>query len=263
MGGAILHGLLASGIAIDGGVRVSDQWSARVTELDGLPGVVGFDGAADPAANVKAVTGAKIVILAVKPNQLRDLLAEIGTGLGQETTVISIAAGVPTVAIEEALPDGTAVVRVMPNAPARVRNGVTGIAAGSHATSADLDRARLLFGTVGDVLVVPEDRIDALTSISGSGPAYVFYFIEKLTEAAIARGFDQADADLLVQGTFRGAVDLLVQTKETPEALRAQVTSPGGTTQAAVAVLESAGIGAVLDAATEAAVVRAAELARG
>ncbi|MFT4230968.1 MAG: pyrroline-5-carboxylate reductase [Microbacterium sp.] len=263
MGGAILRGLLDSGIRIQGGIRISDQWSERVTELSRHPEVTGFDGAADPDANRRAVDGAGVVIVAVKPHQLRDLLTEIGDALGDAVTVISIAAGVPTSVLEAHLPERVAVVRVMPNSPARVRAGVTGIAPGARATERDLERATALFETVGEVLVVPEERIDALTSISGSGPAYVFHFIERFTEAARARGFSDEDARLLVEGTVRGAVELLAATGETPAALRAQVTSPGGTTQAALEVLDAADVGSILDAATHAAVVRAAELASG
>lgn len=262
MGGAILHGLIESGIGIRGGIRISDQWSERVAELSALhDGIRGFDGAVDPDANRHAVEGAGIVIVAVKPHQIRDLLTQIGDALEHGVTVVSIAAGVPTSVLEEHLPAHAAVVRVMPNSPARVRSGVTGVAAGSRAGEQDLDRATALFSTVGDVLVVAEDRLDALTSISGSGPAYVFQFIEKFTEAALARGFSAEDAKLLVEGTVRGAVDLLTATGENPETLRVQVTSPGGTTQAALEVLEASDIGGILDRATRAAEVRAEELA--
>ncbi len=261
MGGAIVHGLVESGIRIDGGIRVSDQWSERVSQLSEHPTITGFDGAADPDANRRAVEGAGIVLLAVKPQQLRDLLAEVGGAIGQGTTVVSIAAGVPTSVIEQHLPDGVAVVRVMPNSPARVRAGVTGIAPGSRAGEVDLNRARALFSTIGDVLVVDEDRIDALTSISGSGPAYVFRFIESFTAAAIARGFSEGDAKLLVEGTVRGSVELLTATGEEPETLRIQVTSPGGTTQAALEVMDVADIDGIMDRATRAAVTRAEELA--
>ena len=184
------------------------------------PGIKGFDGTADPDANRHAVEGAGIVIVAVKPHQIREVLTEIGDALDDGVTVVSIAAGVPTGVLEERLPERAAVVRVMPNSPARVRSGVTGIAAGSRAGQQDLDRATALFSTVGDVLVVDEDRIDALTSISGSGPAYVFHLIEKFIEAARARGFSAEDATLLVEGTVRGAVELLTATGETPETLR-------------------------------------------
>lgn len=263
MGGSIVHGLVDSGVQIDGGIRVSDQWSERVAQLAEKPAVTGFDGGADPGANLHAVEGAGIVILAVKPQQLRDLLTEIGDAITPGTTVMSIAAGVPTDVIEQHLPQGIAVVRVMPNSPARVRAGVTGIVAGSRAGAVDLERAKTLFSTIGEVLVVDEDRIDALTSISGSGPAYLFRFVEAFHAAALARGFSDAEAKLLVEGTVRGAVDVLTQTGETPEALRIQVTSPGGTTQAALEVIDAAGIDAILDRATEAAVIRAGELAAG
>ena len=162
----------------------------------------------------------------------------------------------------EALVPGV-VLRAMPNTPAVVNRGVTGIAAGSRSTPGDLELARRLFETVGTVLTVPEDKIDALSTISGSGPAYVFYLIEELTRTAIGMGFSAEDAATMVNGTFLGATGLLVRSGVDPAELRRRVTSPKGTTERAIAVLQEANLGELFDRATAAALARAAEIAAG
>lgn len=263
MGSAILQGLVDSGLSIQGGIRIADSWPDRVAELASLPGVVGFDGSADPAANTRAAAEAGVVILAVKPQQLMALLDELHDAIRPGTTVISIAAGVTTAAIEARLPEHAAVIRVMPNSPARVGRGVTGVAAGSRATQRDVDVALAVFATVGSVFPVAEDMIDPVTGISGSGPAYVFYFVEALAQAALNRGFDAEQARILAHGTFSGAIALMEESGGEPEELRRQVTSPGGTTQAAIEVFDAAGLKGIVDAATAAAVARAEELAAG
>lgn len=149
----------------------------------------------------------------------------------------------------------------MPNTPALVGKGVSGISAGSRAMVTEVNLAETLFKTVGSVLIIPESQIDEVTSISGSGPAYVFYLIEQLTAVAENKGFTPEHAALLVNGTFRGASELLAGSDRTPQELRQLVTSPKGTTAAAVSVLEESGIGAIFEKATEAAVRRAKELA--
>ncbi|MFT4211946.1 MAG: pyrroline-5-carboxylate reductase [Microbacterium sp.] len=261
MGGAILQGLLDSDLDIEGGIRIADSWPDRIAELSRATGVTGYDGATDPDANARAVDGARVVIAAVKPHQMAELLDQIRPSLGPDTVLISIAAGVPTSAIESRLPDRVAVVRVMPNSPARVGQAVTGVAAGSRARPSHVRVAMTLCATIGTAVAVPEEMLDPLTSISGSGPAYVFLFIEALIAAARERGFDADTARLLVVGTFRGAIALMETTGSDPAALREQVTSPGGTTQAALDVFATRGLGDIVDAATVAAVERAHELA--
>jgi pyrroline-5-carboxylate reductase len=149
----------------------------------------------------------------------------------------------------------------MPNTPAVVGRAVTGLAAGSRSKPADVALARSLFETVGTVLEVPESKIDALSTISGSGPAYVFYFIEELTRTAIDLGFTAEEAATMVNGTFLGAAELLVESGVDPAELRRRVTSPHGTTERAIAVMESAGLKDMFDRATAAALARAKELA--
>jgi pyrroline-5-carboxylate reductase len=156
----------------------------------------------------------------------------------------------------------------MPNTPAVVGLAVTGLAAGSRSSEADLALARRVFEVVGDVVVVPEEQIDALSTISGSGPAYVFYLVEQLQEAAVALGFTPAQAATLVQGTFRGASELLAASDllpadEAPAELRRRVTSPGGTTERAVAELAEGGLRELFERATQAALARNREIAAG
>ena len=164
---------------------------------------------------------------------------------------------------EELLPVSVAVVRSMPNTPAIVGKAVTGVSAGTRSSSEQVALVRELFETVGTVVEVPESQLDALSTISGSGPAYVFYLIEQLTAAAISKGFTPEQAAELVEGTFIGAAALLDASDATPEQLRIQVTSPKGTTERAVAVLQDADLESVFDRATDAALARARELAAG
>src|SRR5690606_9336959 len=199
-------------------------------------------------------------IAAVKPAMIFDLLREIATALEPGAILISVAAGVTTATMEEALPSSIVVLRAMPNTPAHVGLGVTGISAGSRATDADLTLATQLFSTVGSVIVLNEDRINALSAISGSGPAYVFLFMEKFTAAAQRLGFSETEARTMVAQTFRGASELLATSGATPTELRRQVTSPKGTTERAIAVLDQAGIDDLFERAAAAAIERALEL---
>src|SRR6185312_2237023 len=165
--------------------------------------------------------------------------------------------------IESILPESVSVLRAMPNTPAIVGRGVTGLSAGTRSSAADLALASALFGTVGDVVVVPEEKIDALSTISGSGPAYVFYLIEELTRTAVDLGFSESEAATMVNGTFLGAAELLVSSRQSPQELRRQVTSPKGTTERAIAELEKGELKALFDRAAAAALARAKELAAG
>jgi pyrroline-5-carboxylate reductase len=260
MGGAILAGLLGPDVEIEGGVRVTNRSVAKAEAL-ARPGVTSLATDAVPDANPKAVAGARIVIVGVKPVMVPDLLREIAGALEPDAIVVSVAAGV-TVATMEALVPGV-VLRGMPNTPSLVGKGVTGLAAGTRASADDLALVERLFATVGDVIVVPEDRIDALSTISGSGPAYVYFLIEQLTKTAMDLGFSSAEADTMVQGTFIGAAALLEASQDSPAELRRRVTSPKGTTERAVAALEEADLSAVFGRATAAALARSRELAAG
>jgi len=190
------------------------------------------------------------------------VLDEIADALDSSALVVSVAAGVTTQTMEAHLPGGQAVVRTMPNTPATIGRAVTGIAGGTRTSATDLDLAVQLFETVGDVLVIEEEAIDALGSISGSGPAYVFYFIEQLVAVAQEKGFTREQAEIMVTGTFRGAIELLDASGESPAELRRRVTSPGGSTERAIAVFDDADLHAVFTSATNAAVERQREMGR-
>jgi pyrroline-5-carboxylate reductase len=263
MNGAILGGLLQPGVEVDGDVRVTTRSAASATTLGERDGVTASSVEEDADANRRAVRGARVVIVGVKPHMVPDLLREIADDLDPGALVISVAAGVTIATFESLLPEQVAVLRSMPNTPSLVGRGVTGLAAGTRSTPEDLAVARAVFATVGDVVEVPEERIDALSTISGSGPAYVFLLIEELTRTAEAKGFTPDEARVLVQGTFRGAVELLAASDDEPAQLRRRVTSPKGTTERAVEVLQAADLSGLFDRATDAALARARELAAG
>ena len=262
MGGAILHGLVASGLA-SGGVTATNRSRAKADELAGLAGVTSIALEHQKTGNVDAASSADIVLIGVKPAMVPDLLREIAPSLRAGTIVVSLAAGVTIETFESILGAEVAVLRSMPNTPSLVGRGVTGLAAGTHADAAAVAVVRRLFETVGTVVEVPESQIDALSTISGSGPAYFFLVVEEFTKAAVGKGFSQADARLMAEQTFIGAAALLEASGEDPAELRRRVTSPKGTTERAVAVLHDARLDDVFAEATDAALARAAELARG
>ena len=262
MGGAIARGLSRSGLAA-GGVTTTNRSLAKAAELDGLAGVTSVALEADPAGNTDAAAAAGVVLVGVKPVMVPDLLRENAPALRPGTIVVSLAAGVTIATFEEILGDGVAVLRSMPNTPALVGRGVTGLAAGSHADAAAVATVRRLFETVGTVVEVPESEIDALSTISGSGPAYFFLLVEEFTKAAVAKGFAQPEARLMAEQTFIGAAALLEASGDDPAELRRRVTSPKGTTERAIAVLQDARLDDVFAEATDAALARAKELAAG
>lgn len=261
MGRAVLSGLTAPGVTVVGGIRVTNRTAARAAELAGIPGVTAYSTEEDASANGLAVDGAELVIVAVKPAMVPDLLREIAPSLTPGAVVVSVAAGVTVATFESLLPRTVSVVRSMPNTPAVVRKAVTGISPGTRSTPDDLAQVRALFETVGEVVEVPESQLDALSTISGSGPAYVFLLIEALTSAAIGKGFTPEQARTLVNGTFLGAAELLAESGEDPAELRRRVTSPKGTTERAIEVLAAADLPALFTRATDAALARARELA--
>lgn len=257
MGGAILSGLCQPGVTTGGLVATTrSESSAALLRRDGVE-VISLE--SDPQANVKAVQDADIIVLGVKPYAILELLGELASHAKPDAVVVSIAAGI-TVPSMEALWPG-AVVRAMPNTPSQVGRGVTGMSTGSAVSSAQRESVRAMFQTVGAVIDVAEAQINALSALSGSGPAYVYLLIERFLEVATAHGFSDADAKVMVQGTFSGAMALLEQSGETPAALRAAVTSPGGTTEFALKVFAEADLTRVIHSAVAAAVARAEELA--
>ncbi len=260
MGRAIVAGLLTPNVDVQGGVRVTNRSVDRAADFDAETRVTAFTTGNNPNANREAVAGASIVVIGVKPAMVTDVLDEIADALDPSALIVSVAAGVTTRTMEAHLPGGHAVVRTMPNTPATIGRAVTGLSGGSRVTPEDLDVAVRLFETVGDVLVIEEDQIDALGSLSGSGPAYVFYFIEQFMRVAEEKGFTRAQADLMVRGTFRGAIDLLDASGETPQELRRRVTSPGGSTERAIALFDDADVHHIFTLATDAAVARQREM---
>ena len=263
MGGAILQGVVASGIPVDGGIVATNRTAEKTATLQGLEDVTAISLEETPEGNRDAAASARIVLIGVKPHMVPDLLREIAPVLREDSIVVSLAAGVTLTTFAEGLGEHVRVIRSMPNTPSTVGKGVTGLAAGEAASDDDLALVRRLFELVGAVVEVPEDKIDALSTISGSGPAYVFLLIEELTKAAIAKGFDEADARLMTEQTFIGATALLAASGEEPAELRRRVTSPKGTTERAVAVLQDAHLGEVFAKATDAALARAKEMAAG
>ena len=263
MGGAILQGVVASGVVVEGGIVATNRSREKSDALASLSGVRSVALADSPDGNVDAAASARIVLVGVKPAMVPDLLREIAPALRPDAIVVSLAAGVTLGTFTDALGAEAHVIRSMPNTPSTVRRGVTGLAAGAAATADDMALVRALFETVGAVIELPESQIDALSTISGSGPAYVFLLIEELTKAAIGKGFSEADARLMAEQTFIGAAALLEASGEDPAELRRRVTSPKGTTERAVAVLQDAALGDVFARATDAALARARELAAG
>ncbi|MFF5625465.1 pyrroline-5-carboxylate reductase [Microbacterium sp. LWH10-1.2] len=263
MGGAILRGVVASGIAVDGGITATNRTAQSAATLEGMPGVTSIALDGHPTGNLDAAASAGIVIVGVKPAMVPDLLREIGPHLKPEAIVVSIAAGVTLETFADVLGAEARVIRSMPNTPATVGKAVTGLAAGAAVTESDLAEVRRMFETVGAVIEVPESQIDALSTISGSGPAYVFLLIEKLTAAAVDLGFAEADARLMAEQTFIGATALLDASGEDPAELRRRVTSPKGTTERAIAVLQDAHLDRTFADAAAAALARAKELAAG
>lgn len=252
MGEALVGGLVGSGWAPATDITVVEVDVGRRAELaEAHPGLV-VSGTATPA---------EAAVIAVKP---ADALAAATTaGDAGARRVLSIAAGVTVAALESALPDGVAVVRAMPNTPALVGAGASAIAPGRAAAEVDLAWAEEVLGAVGTVVRVPEAQLDAVTGLSGSGPAYVFLVAEALIEAGVLAGLPRPTSRTLAVQTLLGAALLLDATGETPEALRAQVTSPGGTTAAGLRALEAAGVRSAVMEAVVAATERSRALGEG
>lgn len=255
MGETLLSGLLRAGRPVDS-LLVGERRHERAAELTERYGVRVVD-------NAEAAREAETVALVVKPQDMGDLLAEVAGVLRPGQLVVSLAAGITTGFIESRVPDGVAVVRVMPNTPALVDEGMAAISAGSHCDEAHLATAESLLSATGRVLRVPEKQQDAVTAISGSGPAYVFFVVESMIEAGVHLGLPRGVATDLVVQTVVGSAKMLRETGEHPTVLREQVTSPGGTTAAALRELEVHKVRAAFLTAMEAARDRSAALASG
>ena len=259
MGSAILEGVVRRRGAEAEPVRTTTRSRASAERLGRIPGVRATSLEDDPGANRAAVEDAEIVLVGVKPHLVAPLLDEIASGLARGAVLVSYAAGITVAAIRTHVPESVRIVRAMPNTPASLGLGVTGIA-GHDAGS--LAAAHAIFAAVGEVFEVDEDGIDAIAALSGSGPAHVYFLIEAFIRSAERLGFGAAAARRLVVATFRGSVAMVEDAPETPVSeLRRRVTSPHGTTERSVAVLESAGLDALIDRALAANIARSREIA--
>ena len=252
MGRALLGGILKAEIVSPGDVFVHDAFAEAVDST------VAEFGVTNAGSNAGVVEKAETVLLCVKPQTFPEMLAELGDASGR--LLISIAAGVRIDAIESGAQNRHRVIRVMPNTPALVGRGASAFSLGSAATEADAALTKKLLGSVGFVTQVPEDLLDAVTAVSGSGPAYVFFMIEAMIRGGIDQGLDEKTALDLAVHTVAGAAELLLQTGESPAQLRENVTSPNGTTFAALESMRADDFGGLIRKAIQAAKDRSVEL---
>jgi len=254
IGEALLSGLLRGSYQARD-IRLVERYPERGRQLTEQYGITVL-----PVA--EAAKASRTILIAVKPQDIDELLAELAQHVGPEHLVVSVAAGIPTARIEQALPSGPAVVRCMPNTPALVDEAMTAVCAGSRADEAHLAEAEQLLSAVGRVVRVPESQLDAVTALSGSGPAYFFFLVEAMIDAGILLGLPRALAEQLIVQTLVGSAVMLRDSGEHPVRLREAVTSPAGTTIAAIRELERHGVRAAFLSAIEAASLRSAELGR-
>ena len=255
MGETLLSGLLRSGRPADD-IVITEKRGDHAATLRERYGVRVLD-------NAQAAEVAGVLVLVVKPQDMDGLLGEIREHIAPGNLVVSLAAGIPTAYLESRLPEGSSVVRVMPNTPALVDQGMAAISPGRNCTADHLAEAEALLASCGKVLQIAEKHQDAVTAISGSGPAYIFYVVESMIEAGVLLGLPRATSTELVVQTLYGAATMLRETGEHPTVLRERVSSPGGTTMAAIRQLEDHKVRAAFMTAMEAAAARSAELAAG
>ncbi len=254
IGGGVMGGTLVTAMAGAGhdDIVVIERSADRRAELE-------REGHAT-AHDVSAVAGADVVLLVTKPQDVPVVLPELAASIASDATVVSLAAGVRTATIEEALPEGVAVVRAMPNTPAVIGRGMFGVSPGARVSGERLEAVVDLLASGGEVVVVDESRQDAVTAVSGSGPAYLFYLAEHMIAAGVEGGLDPEAARTLTVQTLVGAAELLAGSDVSAEELRRRVTSPHGTTHAAITTFDRHGVGAGLEAGVKAAIDRSTEL---
>ncbi|MDQ3752825.1 MAG: pyrroline-5-carboxylate reductase [Actinomycetota bacterium] len=255
IGEALVVGLLASGWCLPDDIVVTGRSSERLARLSDAHSV------ATTVDNAGAISGASIIVLAVKPQDITSLLQTISGRVLPDQVVLSVIAAIPTLAIESGLGGSIPVVRAMPNAPSTVHQGMAGMSAGRYAGPPHMKLAAEVLGAVGRVVEVPEDYLDAVTAISGSGPAYFALLAEAMIEAGILLGLSREISTQLVVQTMLGSATLLRDEAMHPVELREMVTSPGGTTIRAIQVLEQSGVRAAFLNAIQAAMQRSQELA--
>ena len=254
MGEAIIRGLLQTGLVPAASIAAADARADRLQQIAKQYGVRAA------ASNRDLVAAADIVILAVKPQTMASVLKDIAGGVDRAKLLISVAAGVPVAALRAALGKPARLIRVMPNTPALVREGVTAIARAEGLEAGDLELAQELFGAVGRVVVLDEDALDAVTGLSGSGPAYIAIVIESLADGGVKMGLDRATAMVLAAQTVLGSARLILETGTHPGQLKDMVSSLGGTTIAGIAALEEGGVRRTFISAVERATQRSREL---
>lgn len=254
MGETLLAAILGQGHPV-ADLVISEKRAERAAELRETYGV-------EVTTNAEAVAGADTILIVVKPQDVPALLAEIASSVAPSSTVVSLAAGILIETLESALPEGVAVVRAMPNTPALVGEGMFGISAGSRCTTGQLAAVTALLEAGGKVAVVDESQQDAVTAVSGSGPAYVFYLAEAMIEGGVEAGLDDATARTLAAQTLVGAAKLLAESDQTAGELRRRVTSPNGTTAAAIAAFDDNDVKDAIIAGVKAAAARSNELSK-
>ncbi len=259
MGSAVLRGLIDSGHPVEliSATTKSEQSAVSLRAI----GVSALSVEQSPDANALLSGDADVVVLGVKPYQIVDVLTEIAEELPKNSVVISMAGGIELKTMAAALPEHKNLIRSMPNTPAMVGQAVTGLAPHSTASADALDAAQWLFSSVGEVVKVEEQQINALSAISGSGPAWIYFIIEQWEKVAISKGFTKEQAETLVRSTLFGSAALLAESGEEPSVLRKNVTSPGGTTERIIATLDEANLERLFSASLDAAVNRANEIA--
>ncbi|WP_028279491.1 pyrroline-5-carboxylate reductase [Arthrobacter sp. H5] len=261
MNGAILSGLLEAGLA-PAQVTATVRRPERAEELRSTHGITVLSSNDNPDANRRAAAEADVVILGVKPVGIVELAREVAPSLKAGATVLSVAAAVSIAMIEQVLPEGQPVIRTMPNTPSSLGRGVLSISAGTHATLELMDQARVILGAAGTVVEIPESQVDALSAVSGSGPAYAFYLAEAMANAGVSLGLNPDLAKLLANETVAGAGFMLAEEGADAAALRRAVTSPNGTTERAIATFDERGLPDVIAAGARAAAERAAAITR-
>ncbi len=259
MGSAVLQGLVASGFdkKLISATTKSEASAAKL-RAQGIS-ALSIETSAD--ANQLLASDAQLIVLGVKPYQIADVLTEIREEINKEAVVISMAAGIELKTMAEKLPEQKNLIRTMPNTPALVGKGVTGLVGAQSASKDAIEAAIALFATVGEVVEIEESQINALSAISGSGPAWLMFIVEKWEEVAISKGFTPEQAAKLVRSTLVGSAELLANTGDEPALIRKNVTSPGGTTERIIATLDAGKLNELFDSALEAAVKRAHEIA--
>ncbi len=253
MAEALISGLLAAGVPADH-IVASAPRPERLSQLHERYAI------GTTTSNVELVSRSELLVLAVKPQIMDRVLLEVGQRVATSALIVSVAAGVTLATIEERLPPATRVIRAMPNTPALVKAGATAIARGTHATDADLAIATFIFDAVGITVALEELHLDAVTGLSGSGPAYIFLILEAFADAGVKVGLSRRNAQRLAAQTVMGSAKMLLETDEHPGRLKDMVTSPGGTAIAGLHTLEQGGLRTTLINAVESATNRAREL---